>query len=141
MPGYMQNPYMPQYGGFQYGNYPMQQNVPYPTFGPQPQTISNSADGLVKSDLSGKIVESENDISVNDIPMDGKVHLFILKDYSKVIGKAWTADGKIATSVYVLEQQSQPQTTVDNSREWLQKQFDELKDILMDKATAPQIGK
>ena len=73
--------------------------------------------------------------------MDGKVHLFILKDYSKVIGKAWTADGKIATSVYILEQQSQPQTTVDNSREWLQKQFDELKDILMDKATTPQIGK
>lgn len=92
MPGYIQNPYMPQYGGFQYGNYPVQPNAPYqtpttyPTFNPQPQTISNSADALVKSD-----------ISVNDIPMDGKVHLFILKDYSKVIGKAWTADGKIAT--------------------------------------------
>lgn len=107
----------------------------------EPQTISNSADALVKSDISGKIVDTENDISVNDIPMDGKVHLFILKDYSKVIGKAWTADGKIATSVYVLEQQSQPQTTTDNSREWLQKQFDEIKDILMDKATTPQIGK
>lgn len=147
MPGYIQNPYMPQYGGFQYGNYPMQPNSPYqtpttyPTFNPQPQTISNSADALVKSDISGKIVDTENDISVNDIPMDGKVHLFILKDYSKVIGKAWTADGKIATSVYVLEQQSQPQTTTDNSREWLQKQFDEIKDILMDKATTPQIGK
>lgn len=103
MPGYIQNPYMPQYGGFQYGNYPMQPNAPYqtpttyPTFNPQPQTISNSADALVKSDISGKIVDTENDISVNDIPMDGKVHLFILKDYSKVIGKAWTADGKIAT--------------------------------------------
>lgn len=104
MPGYIQNPYMPQYGGFQYGNYPMQPNAPYqtpttyPTFNPQPQTISNSADALAKSDISGKIVDTENDISVNDIPMDGKVHLFILKDYSKVIGKAWTADGKIATS-------------------------------------------
>lgn len=31
MPGYIQNPYMPQYGGFQYGNYPMQQNAPYQT--------------------------------------------------------------------------------------------------------------
>lgn len=29
MPGYIQNPYMPQYGGFQYGNYPMQPNAPY----------------------------------------------------------------------------------------------------------------
>lgn len=99
MPGYIQNPYMPQYGGFQYGNYPMQPNAPYqtpttyPTFNPQPQTVSNSADALVKSDISGKIVDTENDISVNDIPMDGKVHLFILKDYSKVIGKAWTAEG------------------------------------------------
>lgn len=90
MPGYIQNPYVPQYGGFQYGNYPMQPNAPYqtpttyPTFNPQPQTISNSADALAKSDISGKIVDTENDISVNDIPMDGKVHLFILKDYSKV---------------------------------------------------------
>ena len=90
MPGYIQNPYMPQYGGFQYGNYPMQPNAPYqtpttyPTFNPQPQTISNSADALVKSDISGKIVDTENDISVNDIPMDGKVHLFILKDYSRL---------------------------------------------------------
>ena len=62
MPGYIQNPYMPQYGGFQYGNYPVQPNAPYqtpttyPTFNPQPQTISNSADALVKSDISGKIV-------------------------------------------------------------------------------------
>lgn len=31
MPGYIQNPYMPQYGGFQYGNYPMQPNSPYQT--------------------------------------------------------------------------------------------------------------
>lgn len=29
MPGYIQNPYMPQYGGFQYGNYPMQPNAPF----------------------------------------------------------------------------------------------------------------
>lgn len=121
MPGYIQNPYMPQYGGFQYGNYPVQPNAPYqtpttyPTFGPQPQTISNSADALVKSDISGKIVDTENDISVNDIPMDGKVHLFILKDYSKVIGKAWTADGKIATSVYILEQQTQQIIQNDNA--------------------------
>lgn len=49
--------------------------------------------------------------------------------------------GKIATSIYVLEEQSKPQATTDNSREWLQKQFDEIKDILMDKATTPQIGK
>lgn len=31
MPGYIQNPYVPQYGGFQYGNYPMQPNTPYQT--------------------------------------------------------------------------------------------------------------
>lgn len=38
MPGYIQNPYMPQYGGFQYGNYPMQPNAPYqtPTSYPNP---------------------------------------------------------------------------------------------------------
>lgn len=71
MPGYIQNPYMPQYGGFQYGNYPVQPNAPYqtpttyPTFNPQPQTISNSADALVKSDISGKIVDTENDIVAN----------------------------------------------------------------------------
>lgn len=66
MPGYIQNPYMPQYGGFQYGNYPMQPNAPYQTpttyatFNPQPQTISNSPDALMKSDISGKIVDTEN---------------------------------------------------------------------------------
>lgn len=82
MPGYIQNPYVPQYGGFQYGNYPMQPNTPYqtpatyPTFNPQPQTISNSADALVKSDISGKIVDTENDISVNDIPMARSICLF-----------------------------------------------------------------
>ena len=44
MPGYIQNPYMPQYGGFQYGNYPMQPNAPYQN------AIQNQTQQIIQND-------------------------------------------------------------------------------------------
>lgn len=44
MPGYIQNPYMPQYGGFQYGNYPVQPNAPYQN------AIQNQTQQIIQND-------------------------------------------------------------------------------------------
>lgn len=58
--------------------------------------------------LPGKMVSSASDITPNDVPMDGRVSLFPQQDYSCIIAKAWNAEGKIDTVVYVPQQPEKP---------------------------------
>lgn len=130
MPNFMTNPPMYQYQPMMNPNYNPAMNQMYS----QPMNpIQNQVSGPTT-----KIIDSENDITVNEIPMDGQPHLFILKDFSRIIGKMWTTDGKIATSIYVIDQQKPvDQTNNEDTRSWMTKQFKELKDLILDKATSP----
>lgn len=51
---------------------------------------------------TGRVVNSADEITVQEVPTDGTVAYFPLADGSGVIAKKWTADGSIATSQYVL---------------------------------------
>lgn len=72
---YQQNPQMPR----AYFNRPPQPSVP------------------------GRVITSENEIAVNEVPMDGSVAIFPMQDMSCVIAKAWNSNGTIDTMKFVPE--------------------------------------
>lgn len=42
--------------------------------------------------LTGRIIQTESDITPNEVAMDGSVSLFPLGDYSAIIAKQWNAN-------------------------------------------------
>lgn len=62
--------------------------------------------------LNGKVVDSADLITANDVPMDGNVAVFPKRDFSEIYAKSWKADGTIQTIVYkpVLEQKESEAT-------------------------------
>lgn len=60
--------------------------------------------------LPGFFVNSESDISANDIPTDGSISVFPYRDLSRIVIKQWSGPSTLESAVYVL-QQSPQQTT------------------------------
>lgn len=82
--------------------WPGAQTVFNPVTAPSMQTMQSQFQQVQKPvGLPGKMVSSQADITPNDVPMDGRVSLFPQQDYSCIIAKAWNAEGKIDTVVYV----------------------------------------
>lgn len=75
-------------------------NPYYPTALPTPMQQSMS---YTKPTLIGKVVNRSEDVTPNDIPMDGSYGVFPLQDRSKLYLKKWNADGTITTETYVKE--------------------------------------
>lgn len=50
--------------------------------------------------LNGKMVDVVDQITANDVPMDGSVAIFPKKDMSEIYLKSWTPNGTIATVVF-----------------------------------------
>lgn len=90
---------------------------------------------------SVRIITNESEINVSDIPMDGQVHLFMMNDYSRVIGKMWTAQGEIATTIFAPmqpepAQQDTPVQTVD--KDWMEARFEKLENMILESSTNPE---
>lgn len=88
-------PYQPM---MPYGQYPMYQQ-PQP-FQPMPQT---QAQPKPFSPITGRVVNSLDEITVQEVPTDGTVAWFPSADGSCVWGKRWTPDGNITTMRFVPE--------------------------------------
>lgn len=88
-------PYQPM---MPYGQYPMYQQ-PQP-FQPMPQT---QAQPKPFSPITGRVVNSLDEITVQEVPTDGTVAWFPSADGSCVYGKRWTPDGNITTMRFVPE--------------------------------------
>ena len=58
--------------------------------------------------LNGKVVQAVEQITANDVPMDGSVAVFPKQDMSEIYTKSWNADGTIRTIVYKPYTASQP---------------------------------
>lgn len=50
--------------------------------------------------INGKVVPSVENITANDVPMDGSVAFFPRQDMTEIYAKSWNADGTIKTVVY-----------------------------------------
>lgn len=88
-------PYQPM---MPYGQYPMYQQ-PQP-FQPMPQT---QAQPKPFSPITGRVVNSLDEITVQEVPTDGSIAWFPSADGSCIYGKRWTPDGNITTMRFVPE--------------------------------------
>ena len=98
-PGYSQQiPYQASYGYNPYGN---QQRIEQPQNYFQPaQTQQIQQTQMTPIGINGKIVPSVENITANDVPMDGSVAFFPKQDMSEIYAKSWNSDGTIRTIVF-----------------------------------------
>lgn len=82
--------------------------------------------------IPGRLVNSVDEITPQEVPMDGSVSLFPQNDYSAIYAKTWTKDGTIATVKYVPEpNQAAPQKTALEARlDKIDQRFDKLERML-----------
>ena len=123
-----QQPYMDRLAGLQQ----YQQTLQQPQMAGTQMSLPNQPIGL-----NGKMVDTVEQITANDVPMDGSVAIFPKKDMSEIYLKSWTPNGTIATVVFkpALDEQTnsvsaQPEMKIgmDNEvAEVFMQRFDELK--------------
>lgn len=77
--------YTPNYGAYQYN--PMTSYQRYQ----QPEQTQG---------ISGRVVQTVENINANEVPMDGSMAFFPKQDMSEIYVKGWNADGTIKTIVY-----------------------------------------
>lgn len=105
-PGYPQNPYMmstPQ------GAYGYTQG--YQPIYPAQQMVQNQARQAPPTILSGRFVQKLEDITPNDVTMDGSMSYFPVSDGSCIYVKFWKQDGTIGTIRFVPETVDAPAKT------------------------------
>ena len=85
------NSYVPQYQQYQQAYNPMQNIQRFQ----QPQQTEQIQQGIF-----GKVVQSQDSIVANDVPMNGSVAFFPKSDLSEIYAKQWSADGTISTMVF-----------------------------------------
>ncbi len=124
-----QQPYMDRLAGLQQ----YQQTLQQPQMVGTQMSLPNQSIGL-----NGKMVDTVEQITANDVPMDGSVAIFPKKDMSEIYLKSWTPNGTIATVVFkpILEAQennsistpTEMKIGMDNEvTEVFMQRFDELK--------------
>ena len=127
----------PQYSYYGQPQYP----VTYPTQMPQqvPQQTTQPQIPLPQN-LGGRIVNSAEEITPNEVPMNGSVSYFPLKDGKRIIGKKWNSDGTIDTVEFELVRPVEKTVNNDNSQiPSIDEKLDEILSILTaPKSTAKQ---
>ena len=93
------NSYVPQYQSYQQSYNPMQNIQRFQ----QPQQFEQMQQGIF-----GKVVQSQDSIVANDVPMNGSVAFFPKSDLSEIYAKQWSADGTISTMVFKPIQNDNP---------------------------------
>ena len=133
-----------------YQNYmqPQQQSYSQPALQQyqQPSYMQQAAQRI-----NGRVVQSADMITANDVPMDGSVAFFPTQDLSEIYAKSWDANGKIVTRLFKPVSDSYPSNPTqdtenlkiglsDEVTQVFMKRFDELEkridDLIPKKTTA-----
>ena len=82
--------------------------------------------------IPGRLVNNLDEITPQEVPMDGSVSLFPQADYSAIYAKTWTKDGTIATVKFIPEQpQMEPQKSpLEERLDRIDQRFDKLEKML-----------
>lgn len=106
-----------------------QQNIP-----------NNYQQNQIVQGINGKMITELNQITANDVPMDGSVAFFPKQDLSEVYAKSWNADGTIRTVTYKPVLDGEPKTSAEpeklkcdlseESAQNIMNKFDEISDRL-----------
>lgn len=113
--------------GFNGYNDPYRQTVPY---------NSDMNMNYQRPSIPGRPVNNLDEITPQEVPMDGSVSLFPQNDYSAIYAKTWTKDGTIATVKYVPEQPqaATPQkSSIEERLDKIDQRFDRLEKMLSDR--------
>lgn len=103
-----------QYPGLQYGQ-TQQPYAPTPMY-QQPQAMNNQSQMTNQNrpqGILGRMISDPNEITPQEIPMDGSISMFPMQDGSAVYGKFWDSNGQIKTIRFVPENVDQPQQQSD----------------------------
>lgn len=125
-PGYAAYQYNPMANMQRYQQSDTQIQQQIPQFQQQQQVIG----------INGKIVAAVENITANDVPMDGSVAFFPKQDLSEIYVKGWNADGTIRTIVYKPYTEPSNNTTVNSMGGTEKSKFDlseESTEVLMNR--------
>ena len=92
-------------------------NIPNQNYPTQPQQSPLQSYQQRPPIIPGRVVADINEVTPNEIPMDGRVSLFPKNDYSCIYAKAWNSDGTITTVKFVAEQPSPSAEPAQNNIE------------------------
>lgn len=87
----------------------------------------------IPSVIPGRLVHNLDEITPQEVPMDGSVSLFPQNDYSAIYAKTWTKDGTIATVKFIPEQSqtAAPQKSpIEERLDKIDQRFDRLEKML-----------
>lgn len=101
---------------------------------------NNYQQNQIVQGINGKMISEINQITANDVPMDGSVAFFPKQDLSEVYAKSWNADGTIRTVTYKPVLDGEPKTSAEpeklkcdlseESAQNIMNKFDEISDRL-----------
>lgn len=100
------NPYyqQPSYPQPNYPQYPLTPSYTWQQNQPSVGYSSNTAPRFIV----GRAVNSPEEITAAEVPMDGSVRLFPSNDGAHVYRKEWDGNGRLNTLTYSLDQQEKP---------------------------------
>lgn len=86
---------------------------------------------------SGRMIQTEEEIIPNEIPMDGNLGVFVQNDLKQIFLKTWGGDGVIRTNRYVLVDENAPAKDETSPFDLIMKRLDDIENFL----TAPGVEK
>ena len=99
----------PQYGYNPYFQQPRMQQSQIEQMQPVNQFQQQMPRGV-----NGRVVQSVEMITANDVPMDGSAAFFPMQDMSAILAKSWNADGTIKTVVFKPINETASQNSAQN---------------------------
>ena len=101
---------------------PYQPVIPAVPQQPQPQTSLPT--------VRGRIISREEEITPNEVAMDGQVSLFPLADYSCIVAKLWDSNGQMQTFKFVPMIEQSVEQEVENKSDMILGRLDDIENLL-----------
>ena len=102
----------PAYQQYGYNPYFQQPRMQQPQI--EPLQTANQFHQQFHSGINGRVVQSVEMITANDVPMDGSAAFFPMQDMSAILAKSWNADGTIKTVIFKPINETVPQNEIQN---------------------------